>query len=268
MARSLNLSALMAAAAALLAALPAANGAQAGGGVDYSKSGLEWEGVCSSGERQSPINIVMDEARVVSEPEKFAMDYDEAATTATVINKGYTVQVVPNPASTYRLHIASGTYELRQVHVHAFSEHAVNGLFAPLEAHLVHMHVDDPSKLAVVGVMFRLHRDDHASKWVDTWLPKTPSEINAEASIDIPRNFWRQLVDASMGFWRYPGSLTTPGCDEIVEWHVLRKAQFLSVTQAATLMNLMAVTNKERTNNRMPEPLNGREVTYYPTVTA
>ncbi|CAI5494623.1 unnamed protein product [Closterium sp. Naga37s-1] len=262
--RSLTLVAVFLAAAALLAALPAASAA----GVNYSKSGLDWEGVCESGERQSPINIVMDEATTVDEPEKFALEYDSAPTTATVVNKGYTVQVVPNASSTYKLHITSGTYILKQVHVHAFSEHAINGLFAPMEAHLVHAHVDDPSRLAVVGVMIRLQREDHASPWVNTWLGQTPSEVNGTATIDVPKNFWRELVDMSMGFWRYPGSLTTPGCDEIVEWHVLRKAQFLSVAQTATFMNLMASMNKERTNNRMPEPLNGREVTYFTKVAA
>ncbi|CAI5525720.1 unnamed protein product [Closterium sp. Naga37s-1] len=201
--RSLTLiAAVVLAAAALLAALPAASAA----GVNYSKSGLNWEGTCESGERQSPINIVMDEATTVDAPEIFSLEYDSSPTTATVVNKGYTVQVVPNPSNTYKLHIASGTYELKQVHVHAFSEHAINGLFAPMEAHLVHAHVDDPSRLVVVGVMIRLQRDDHASNWVDSWLAQNPAPVNGTAT--VPRNFWREMVDVSMGFWRYPGSLT------------------------------------------------------------
>ncbi|CAI5989450.1 unnamed protein product [Closterium sp. NIES-65] len=205
--RSLTLVAVFLAAAALLAALPSASAA----GVNYSKSGLDWEvcespprpvwvggvraweglkgGVCESGERQSPINIVMDEATTVDAPEKFALEYDSAPTSATVGNKGYTVQVVPNPNHTYKLHIASGTYELKQVHVHAFSEHAINGLFAPMEAHFVHAHTDDPSKLAVVGIMLRLQRDDHTSDWVHSWLGKTLSEVNGTATIDVPKNF-------------------------------------------------------------------------------
>ncbi|CAI5460080.1 unnamed protein product [Closterium sp. Yama58-4] len=245
---------VLAATVALLASAPVADG------VNYAKSGLDWEGVCASGERQSPINIVMDEARTVTDAEKFHLDYDTSATTATVVNKGHTVQVVPNPSNTYILHIASGTYELKQVHVHAFSEHAINGLFAPMEAHFVHAHIDNPSQLAVVGIMLRLQRDDQASPWVDAWLPQTPSGLNATAGIDVSGSFWREMMDLSMGFWRYPGSLTTPGCDEIVEWHVLRKAKFLSVNQAATFMNLMGTMNKERTNNRLPEPLHGREL--------
>ncbi|CAI5480396.1 unnamed protein product [Closterium sp. Yama58-4] len=252
---------------ALLAVVGAANAA-ASAGVNYSQSGLDWGGECQSGEKQSPINIVMDEAVEVSEPEKFVLEYDSAATTATVINKGFTVQVAPNPEKTYKLHINSGVYNLLQMHVHSFSEHAVNGLFAAMEAHFVHVHESDPNTLAVVGVMIRLQRHDEASAWVDTWLPQTPADVNGTATIDIPENFWAEMMDTSMGFWRYPGSLTTPDCNEIVEWHVLRKAKFLSVAQTITFMNMMAKYNTERTDNRLPEPVNGRTVTYYTNVSS
>ncbi|CAI5948169.1 unnamed protein product [Closterium sp. NIES-65] len=252
---------------ALLAVVGAANAA-ASAGVNYSQSGLDWGGECQSGEKQSPINIVMDEAKEVSEPEKFVLEYDSAATTATVINKGFTVQVAPNPEKTYKLHINSGVYNLLQMHVHSFSEHAVNGLFAAMEAHFVHVHESDPNTLAVVGVMIRLQRHDEASAWVDTWLPKTPADVNGTATIDIPDNFWADMIDTSMGFWRYPGSLTTPDCNEIVEWHVVRKAKFLSVAQTITFMNMMAKYNTQRTDNRLPEPVNGRTVTYYTNVSS
>ncbi|CAI7900477.1 unnamed protein product [Closterium sp. NIES-54] len=96
---------------ALLAVVGAANAAA----VSYSQSGLDWGGDCQSGEKQSPINIVMDEAKEESAPEKFVLEYDSAATTATVINKGSTVQVAPNPDKTYKLHINSGVYNLLQV---------------------------------------------------------------------------------------------------------------------------------------------------------
>ncbi|CAI5510232.1 unnamed protein product [Closterium sp. Naga37s-1] len=251
-----------------LLALLAVVGAVNAGGVSYSQSGLDWGGDCQTGEKQSPINIVMDEAKEESAPEKFVLEYDSAATTATVLNKGFSVPVAPNPEKTYKLHINSGVYNLLQMHVHAFSEHAVNGLFSPMEAHFVHVHESDPNKLAVVGVMIRLQRHDESSAWVDTWLSKAPAEVNGTATIDIPDGFWADMIDTSMGFWRYPGSLTTPDCNEIVEWHVLRKAKFLSVAQTITFMNMLAKLNTERTDNRLPEPVNGRTVTYYPNVSS
>ncbi|CAI5519703.1 unnamed protein product [Closterium sp. Naga37s-1] len=154
------------------------------------------------------------------------------------------------------------------MHVHSFSEHAVNGLFSPMEAHFVHVHESDPNVLAVVGVMIRLQRHDEASAWVDTWLPKTPADVNGTVTIDIPDNFWADMIDMSMGFCRYPGSLTTPDCNEIVEWHVVRKAKFLSVAQTITFMNMLAKLNTERTDNRLPEPVNNRTVTYYPNISS
>ncbi|CAI7729760.1 unnamed protein product [Closterium sp. NIES-54] len=177
-------------------------------------------------------------------------------------------QVVPNPEKTYKLHISKGTFILKQVHVHSFSEHAVNGLFAAMEAHFVHQHENDNTSLAVVGVMIRLQRHDEKSDWIDVWQSKVPAGVDTNTTIDVPQNFWMEMIDPSMGFWRYSGSLTTPACSEIVEWHVLRKAKFLSVAQAITFMNLIAKQNTERTDNRLPEPLNGRTVTYFTNVSA
>ncbi|CAI5519701.1 unnamed protein product [Closterium sp. Naga37s-1] len=201
MARVLRLSLAL---LALLAIVGAANAS----GVSYS----QMRGECQTGEKQSPINIVMGEAKEESVPEKFMLAYDSAPTTATVINKGYTphhslprslstevapnpeksyklhigsdtynllqphhslprslsTEVAPNPETSYKLHIGSGTYNLLQMHVHSFFEHAVNGLFSPIEAHFVHVHESDPNVLAVVSVMIRLQRHDEAFAWVDT----------------------------------------------------------------------------------------------------
>ncbi|CAI5519704.1 unnamed protein product [Closterium sp. Naga37s-1] len=269
------------------------------------------QGDCQTGEKQSPINIVMDEAKEESAPEKFVLDYDSAATTATVVNHGYTVRaraLVFGARSQRKLTAHSFpqspslpiSSSLAQVHVHSFSEHAVNGLFAAMEAHFVHQHENDNTSLAVVGVMIRLQRHDEKSDWIDSkvpagvdtnttidskvpaavdtnttidagkanWQSKVPAGVDTNTTIDVPQNFWTEMIDPSMGFWRYSGSLTTPACSEIVEWHVLRKAKFLSVAQAITFMNLIAKENTERTDNRLPEPLNGRMVTYFTNVSA
>ncbi|CAI5496481.1 unnamed protein product [Closterium sp. Naga37s-1] len=195
---------------------------------------LLWQGDCQTGEKQSPINIVMDEAKEESAPEKFVLEYDSAATTASVVNHGYTV------------------------HVHSFSEHAVNGLFAAMEAHFVHQHENDNTSLAVSKVPAAVD----TNMTIDS---KVPPGVDTNTTIDVPENFWTEMIDTSMGFWRYSGSLTTPACSDIVEWHVLRKAKFLS---AITFMNLIAKQNTERTDNRLPEPLNGRTVTYFTNVSS
>ncbi|CAI7915108.1 unnamed protein product [Closterium sp. NIES-53] len=176
----------------------------------------------------------------------------------------FRAEVVPAATESHLLHLSSGTYSLLQMHVHAMSEHTVNGLFAPMEAHFVHVHVDDPKKLAVVGVMLRLHRDDANSTWITQWLDRAPAANGANVTVPVSADFWTAMLAPSMGFWTYPGSLTTPECDEIVQWHVLRKSQSLSVAQTIQFMNMMAVTNNgERTDNRVPQPINGRIVYFY-----
>lgn len=46
-------------------------------------------------------------------------------------------------------------FKLAQFHVHAPSEHSVDGVFHDLEMHFVHTYADDPNRLgAVIGVFF------------------------------------------------------------------------------------------------------------------
>src|SRR5262249_57425176 len=68
---------------------------------------------------------------------------------ATVVNNGHTVQV--GLADGGDLVLDGHPYHLVQFHVHAPSEHTVNGRAFPLELHFVHQ--DDAGHLAVVGVL-------------------------------------------------------------------------------------------------------------------
>ncbi|KAF4137373.1 Eukaryotic-type carbonic anhydrase [Phytophthora infestans] len=62
--------------------------------------------------------------------------------------------------------------------------------------------------------------------------------------------------------YNYPGSLTTPGCDEIVDWWVVQQPMSISsadFTRLQTQLKELSVTDNG--NNARPVlPLNGRTV--------
>lgn len=64
-------------------------------------------------------------------------------------------------------------------------------------------------------------------------------------------------------FWNYKGGLTTPNCNEQVEWVVLAEVQSLSQQQFDDLNALWAGNPKFANgfgNNRELMPLNGRTI--------
>ena len=70
---------------------------------------------------------------------------------------------------------------------------------------------------------------------------------------------------ASGGIYNYPGSLTTPGCEENADWWVVRNPIKISSTDYDRLhQDLVEYHITDNGNNARPvQPLNGRTVTRY-----
>ena len=141
------------------------------------------------------------------------------------------------------------TYGLRSMHMHAPSEHTVEGEQFAAELHLVHADAD--GSLAVVGLLFAL---GEASPGVQALLDAAPAA--GETVEDGVRVDPGAYVPDDPACYRYDGSLTTPPCSEGVAWHVLREARTISRQQVDAL-----VANGGGATNRPVQAVHGRVIT-------
>jgi carbonic anhydrase len=79
------------------------------------------------------------------------------------------------------------------------------------------------------------------------------------------RTSYSALVKKSVqggSLFNYPGSLTTPGCDEIVDWWVVEKPAKISAKDLTRLRENQGEngTNDGSENARPVQPLNDRSV--------
>lgn len=162
--------------------------------------------------------------------------------------------------------VGGAEYSLLQFHIHAPSEHTVNGRAYDGEAHFVHKNADG-SGLLVVGVFLEKHSGATTDPLLSTvWNSLGSIDANSTTSINI--GTYSSLLKQQIGMghlFNYPGSLTTPTCDEIVDWWVIEKPLVVSDEDFdgffKQLQRLPATNNGG--NARPVQPLNGRIVTGY-----
>lgn len=207
---------------------------------------------------QSPINI--DREMTIYNPDinNFIFWYDPPAPNAEfyVFNNGHTVQV--NTIGPY--YVANGglssVYSTAQFHFHwgaenSFgSEHQIDGQSFPLELHVVNYDsvnyasisqaMTEPGGLAVLGVLFRVGDEDNQALEPIIQAMKAVQDPEDHAKVKIPaqaiKNF---LPEDTTKFYRYNGSLTTPGCFESVIWTVFEDKQTLSHKQMEEFRKLL-----------------------------
>lgn len=197
---------------------------------------------CETGSQQSPINLVRAKAKEFSQ--KLEFSYQDMQ--GTVVNTGHTLEI--DFAQKAYLLLEGKKFYLRQMHFHAKSEHALNGLFYPAELHLVHESEDH--HLAVVGLLIEIDDENFDRFGFFQSLPKA-GEKRGSSSIQFSK-----IISSLGGHFYYRGSLTTPPCTEDVHWLVFDHHLKLSTQQLERLAALYS-------NNYRPlQPLKKQQLFY------
>lgn len=200
--------------------------------------------MCKIGKNQSPIDInSKDTVKACLKPIKFHYIADAKY----VLNNGHTIKVVT--AGESYIVVDGKKFYLKQFHFHAPSEHTVSGKYYPFEAHFV--HIDKEGNIAVIGVLFKVGKENPelAKIWKD--MPKRVGEKNVLTSKVNPY----LLLPKNKDYYRYSGSLTTPPCSEGVRWFVFKEPVELSKEQLKKFKEIMGFPN-----NRPVQPINARKV--------
>ncbi|XP_071121249.1 carbonic anhydrase 1-like isoform X2 [Mytilus edulis] len=264
-----------------------------GASYNYDSNGDDWtDGVCSTGTSQSPINIVLSSATVDTSLGEFTLtNYDDASKYGNIKNNGHTIQV-DMADDTVTLNgggLDGGPFNLAQFHFHwgtsdsTGSEHTVDGKQSPLEIHFVHYKASlgdlgtaagTAEGLAVLGFFFEVYPSDNAN--LDPFLDAVTSVANKDqtATLSSPPviNAIFQNVNTSL-FVRYSGGLTTPGCNEVVQWTVFTEKIAISSAQLAKIRlsyQESSGTTLIGKNYRSTQDLNSRtvKISYDPDISA
>jgi len=204
--------------------------------------------LCEIGQQQSPININVDIDQSV-EDTPAALAFHDASAPWKIINRGYTVQVNAAPGNTVQ--IEGEEYELLQFHFHIPSEHRIAGSRAEMELHLVHRN--RTGAFAVVSILIKAGANNPAIATLWEHLPDVGKTYQlAPNTIHIS-----DLLPPHFTYYSYSGSLTTPPCNEEVQWTVLAEPIYLSKNQIATFASLYPI------NSRPLQPTNGRTIGYH-----
>ncbi|CAJ0958102.1 unnamed protein product, partial [Mesorhabditis belari] len=204
---------------------------------------INWEG--AHGQHQSPIDIDLGgvERKDTVDAIKF-VNYDKILK-GSIVNNGHSVQIVPEEAVEHPEIYGGGldqVYRLVQYHFHwgahanEGAEHRVGGLSYPAELHLVHQGIENPDRLAVVGVFLRVGQEGKALAEEEQAL-RHIIEPGSTTTLDHI-SIGNKLPKNRTSFWRYEGSLTTPPCSEIVTWTLFTEPIDVTSQQLDLLRNL------------------------------
>ncbi|ETO61258.1 hypothetical protein F444_20702 [Phytophthora nicotianae P1976] len=224
------------------------------------------------GKHQSPINFPMREISHIElwDAEKPPLQYSGACEkfTLTKLQDLYKWDVQEDENCTVKsVNYDERMYSLLQFHMHIVSEHTIDDYHYDAELHFVHKAVDGSGKLLVMGVFLHAENDTQPNAFIQNLVGGMES---SNSTFDLGKNDTKYAdmlngIVKTAHLMNYNGSLTTPGCSEIVDWWVLIKPisiSFDNFQKMKTLYGELPATSNS-TDNRPTQPLNDREIIYY-----
>ena len=220
-------------------ACPASWGYESGNGPDrWAQMETAW--AACDGKQQSPVDLGNAQKSDLS-----SLKFDFKDAPLILQNTGHDLKV-PVGNGTVRF---AREASLQQFHFHVKSEHRMNGAQAEGELHLVSETTD--KNLIVIGVLIDEGPENAALKTILALRPD--ADCTSRKALTPNFNPMQLLPPSTKEFFMYSGSLTTPACDEIVTWIVLRD----HITASRAQLDALKVHHE---NARPPQPLGTRIV--------
>ncbi len=196
--------------------------------------------LCQTGKEQSPINVVDSETKKAKN-ELFLLYGTDSK---KVLNNGHGIKVEFGDAgnTTFK----GKRYKLLQLHFHTPSETTIEGVRYPMEMHLVHKSKDD--KLLVVGVLFK---EGAENEELNAVISKSSTKINDPQPLSNLHIV--ELLPSKYNYYAFDGSLTTPPCNENVQWIILKTPVEASAKQLNAFQSILhnVARDTQPVNNRV-----------------
>ena len=201
---------------------------------------------CKVGTLQSPVDL----SPQPNIPDK-RLTLSYVKDTYKVENNEHALEARPLGAE-QKITIGDLSYTFKQFHFHTPSEHTFSGRYFPMEAHFVHQ--SEQGNFAVLGVMFKEGKPNHALTPLIAKKLQTGESFNLDTPLDV-----LPLLPEDRRAFFLKGSLTTPPCSENVKWIVFKTPIKAGAEQIKAMSEIIG-----KQNNRPIQPLNDRQVSEDP----
>jgi carbonic anhydrase len=205
-----------------------------------------WEGVCNTGHMQTPINVTTTEK--VPIPLLPPLEFKYRPADLDIVNACNEYQLKVTFPDNQWLKVARKPYRLSELDFHEPGQNTVNGKRPPMAIDLVHLSPE--STFLVIEVPVVVGKENPVIKSLWQHIP----DGGKERAVEGVKINAADLLPADHGFYRFPGSLTTPICNEGVQWYLMKHPIEMSKAQIAKY-------KKYYHNTARPlQPLNNRPV--------
>ncbi len=186
---------------------------------------------CEKGRQQSPIEIdktIPAALKPLKRLQKFPLKSIQYQTHALVMDAGTGNMMV----------LDQQPYQLKQLVLHMPAEHRLKK--KAFHAELQFLHEDKAGHRVIIAVMIEEGTAHPAMDKLLGQLPK-PNEKQKALSMRITP---AELMPSKPAYYRYTGSMTTPPCEEGVQWVVMKEALKLSKAQLSQLQDALIHPNQ------------------------
>jgi len=218
-----------------------------------------WEGECKNTKAlQAPLDIPVSKPDPTLPRIKF-VGYGKATPLTTTMTNPHNLKLYTNAKKNSIEIPGLGTYTLDEFHFHRPSEEATNNHRFTMVVHLVHKkegcEIGDPDCVVVIAILVTEGpaRKDTTALW-DILFTRIPPPAVTDGTPAVLEGLLPDGYEHA-GYYKYPGSLTTPPCTGNVTFFLLKTPVVFSGEQLARYTRRYPMPNA-----RNIQELNGRTI--------